>query len=205
MYVLLLLKKLGYKTLVVDPEPGYHPKTTEKTDTERLQGLIKIYENMGLKSINCLFTTAGFNILNHPEWYTEDMTGTVHVPTEDDLIEMVRDISGKIDTTRDTIIMVGDIDEMANKIKFTEKYFSPFSKILHKVPYIDMKDMAITENFMNVPVKFVRCMTDLPDIISYDDMNDLMASKNPCDNYEKNKERYEKNKERYDRLKKMYD
>jgi hypothetical protein len=99
--VLLILKKLGLKTLVVDPEPGYLPQTSSMSHKERLDGLIKLYEDFGLKKINCALRTGAFMMLN----YGDSVRGLREVS------ELGRN------TNQDVIVMVGNINEMCEKIE----------------------------------------------------------------------------------------
>jgi hypothetical protein len=50
---LLLLKKLGYDYIVLDPAPGFHPKTVRMTINDKVEGLVKIYEKWDMKKIMC--------------------------------------------------------------------------------------------------------------------------------------------------------
>ena len=58
LVVLKILHKLGIKYIVVDPEPGYHPSTICLNDKSRYEGLVSLYEKMGLKKIKCSINTA---------------------------------------------------------------------------------------------------------------------------------------------------
>lgn len=59
-YIIPYLKKIGITTILVDPEPGYHPCTTEKCEKDKLEGLINLYKEMGLKEIKCLYRIGGY-------------------------------------------------------------------------------------------------------------------------------------------------
>ena len=52
---LLLTKKLGYKYMVLDPAPGFHPNTFRYNDDEKLRGLVGLYKDMGFHEITCNF------------------------------------------------------------------------------------------------------------------------------------------------------
>jgi hypothetical protein len=68
-------KEAGFKLIVVDPEPGWHPKTTNMTDDERLDGLIKLYEQMGLKKIKCHLRTTAQSLMKNEPNYTNFVNG----------------------------------------------------------------------------------------------------------------------------------
>jgi len=101
--ILPILEKIGFKTIVVDPEPGFHPKTKGMTNAEKIAGLIKIYETMGLKKISCKIRKTIFAI---PE------------NTRDTPINTLRERAGLSTPAKfDQTVMIGDITQMINKFR----------------------------------------------------------------------------------------
>ncbi len=101
--ILPLLKRLGYETIIVDPAPGYHPGTVGKDDDQKFEGLVKLYETMGLKKILCKNTTEGMI-----------MRSTRGVD---------RDIIDYLDFLPPRFVMLGEISEMVKQLESGEGVF----------------------------------------------------------------------------------
>jgi len=171
--ILPLFKKLGIKTLVVDPEPGYHPKTTTKSDDERLEGLIKLYEKMGLKKVNCLYRTMA------------DMFVKSGMMTISD----IRTQMLKSDIRKDTIVMIGDVDEMVSKLPSVTAL--TFASLMPTKAGTEARE---TLKFMEVPIRFSEIHND---VLNQSQFDALKAT--PLLSY---KQKYLKYKSKYTNLKK---
>jgi hypothetical protein len=92
---------MGFSVILVDPEPGYHPKTIGKSDDEKLNCLIKVYEDFGLKRVMCQIPKAIVEV------YGEDVN----------IQDARKSIYGKhVPLAYDRTVMIGDIDEMLGNI-----------------------------------------------------------------------------------------
>ena len=143
--ILLLLRNMGYKTLVVDPEPGYHPATATDMSTasaiekardarKRKNGLVKLYTEMGLEQINCALVTGAFSViysdLENRGIYrltsaASDMgrDAISYLGLSDDAItKKIKDMREAYnhvrDNNKDVVVMIGDIGKMIQKIDF---------------------------------------------------------------------------------------
>ena len=180
IHILPYLKKIGIKTLIVDPEPGFHPNTIYKNSNERLEGLFGLYESMGLKRIKCYYRTSGMELIRN-NYLTQDND--------------IREASGMKNTTPefDTDVMIGSIDEMLDKFKWVNIPF--ISKILG----FFNTEIQETQNFMGVPFKF---STDVhKDYLTKEEVDKIKATSITLVGGSDYKQKYLKYKSKYLNLK----
>lgn len=133
IHILKILKKIGFNTIIVDPAPGFHPNTFEKNDAEKINGLIKLYEKIGLVEIGC---SARTSILEVDKIYSELIRDAIN-PIETDYLHKEEAYSRKqnikgalksrgLEVNEDNKykagVMIGDIDELLNKINDAESW-----------------------------------------------------------------------------------
>ncbi len=113
-HILPYLKKIGIEYLLVDPEPGYHPKQISKTEEKKREGLIELYESMGLKKIKCHYRVCG--LIGKQFGYT---------------CEQIRESSGNLaELSYDTTVMIGNVSEMVKKLNPIESTITDFAPFL---------------------------------------------------------------------------
>ena len=112
-YIIPYLKKIGIKTILVDPEPGYHPCTTEKCEEDKRNGLIKLYKEMGLKEIKCLYRIGGYISLE--TWGRE-------IITENDILGQSNNMEGK----KEILVMIGSVEDITSKLLDMKEETSSF-------------------------------------------------------------------------------
>jgi hypothetical protein len=188
LHILPYLQKIGIKFIIVDPEPGFHPNTTTMTYEERIVGLIKLYEKMGLKQINCLYRLGGFFAL---KFGLSDRN--------------VREQTGKCGLEKDTVVMIGDVDDMIKEIEkkksITTGLFGPFIKLVSD----DAKEL---DSFYDSNVPFKSYTSDnsremfignsLRSILTEKEVDEIKESQTDL----KYKQKYLKYKQKYLNLKK---
>lgn len=139
--ILPILKKMGFSVILVDPEPGYHPKTIGKSDDEKLNCLIKVYEDFGLKRVMCQIPKAIVEV------YGEDVN----------IQDARKSIYGKhVPLAYDRTIMIGDIDEMLGNIN---------GLIFNFFNMIGIEKTVAINNSKQVPLKFIADF-DFPDYLT---------------------------------------
>lgn len=174
------LQKIGIKTIVVDPEPGYHPKTLLKSQEEKIEGLIKLYEGMGLKKVNCLYRTSGMELLN----FMSDLD--------------IRQQIGKDNLDKDIIVMIGSVDEMMEKINTAKSIIS--NRFLGFIGSMISDEIRELKEFYeaNIPFKFYPDLGNLSSILTESTIDDLRKNEDL-----KFKQKYLKYKQKYLELKKL--
>ncbi len=177
MNILPLLKKVGFKTIIVDPEPGFHPGTVGKSDEEKLAGLINLYKSMGLVEIPCNFRTSALQMYNNAELYG------LNGDTPEDTIMNIRGLSNKPrNLDYDIPVMIGDIDVMINKINegrgILPYIISSLGSILPSfiINPSTVENIRTINEFDNVPKRFSEINDDYITVERY---NELKSSTPP--------------------------
>lgn len=141
IFILKLLRKRGMKTLIADPEPGYHPSTAKLRDDEKKKGLIEIYKGFGMTEIKCDATIMGMKLA-----YSKVMS----------IREVKIESNLDPDSEKSMTVMVGDIGEMMKKIEFARGFIGRFLERIG--PKLGQKGKKLsgqikeTYSFDNVPV-----------------------------------------------------
>jgi hypothetical protein len=142
--ILMDLDKAGFKLIIVDPEPGWHPKTINMSENERMDGLISLYKKLGLATIQCHSTTAARTAL-----LFDDMSS-------------IRQSMNKNNFDYDTPIMFGVIKNMLRTIQ--PNGFSGFLKSMIS------REVQKSEKFAQVK-NYVISNFDNSDVIDIDTMD----------------------------------
>ena len=172
--LLPIFLKMGIETIVVDPEPGFHPKTIGKSKEELESGLIALYEKMGLKKLGCRFRFAAFNLGlplqlgdSHVDQYR------VGLPKEKQGIPLY-----------DQIIMIGSVKDMVDKIKNNTGMLGKLAAAAGNF------DATTLFEFMKVPVKYDEKFKD-NDFLTKDEFTAIKANEaNMKNKYLKYKMKY---------------
>jgi hypothetical protein len=158
IHLLPYLKKIGFKIIIVDPAPGYHPNTEKITDDKkRLDGLIKLYESMGLHRINCYYVTTAYSSMG--QYGEADID--------------IRNQIGKNNLDYDHPVMIGSIDDMLDKMKWAR------IPIVSTILGFFNADIRETNEFMNVPFKFSSDVfssdVEPPDYLTEEKFNEIKS------------------------------
>lgn len=133
---ILMLKKMHYKYILVDPAPGFHPKTIGKSDDEKLRGLVKLYKAMGLHEIDCPMSV---DIASFAYTLNEAQKENAFDPDDPENIQNLKELVGMPDKIMP--VMIGDIDEMIKRIDWR----GLIGKICLLVPFLQKTSNTVKE------------------------------------------------------------
>ncbi len=190
VHILPYLKKIGITTIVVDPEPGFHPSTIGWTEERKLAGLIGLYTGMGLKEIKCLYTTSAliafdFDVLDNP-----------HLSPQQIDTKIREQLVKKRGYVYDYPIMIGSIDDMLTNYNIGT---SVIGRALSFIP-IAGQDVRDLQEFLRVPIKFNATVGSLNNLLTVRKM-DAVFNPSP-DIRHAYRQKYLKYKQKYLELKK---
>ena len=152
---LLLLKRMGYKTVVVDPEPGFHPRTVGRTPAQQRDGLVRLYQSIGLHPLQCSGTSIGLgNLLKFGEAPDRADVAALGIPPAP--------------------IMVGDIDTMINRIDWR----GILGGICQFIPGARGRQVSQCRQMLNVPAKVTADIGDMQDMYE-DEAFDILVDDLP--------------------------
>lgn len=161
---LLLLKRMGYETIIVDPEPGFHPATSGRTDVEKREGLVRLYKEFGLKEYKCKGTSIGVGLLLNM------------AQMDDSLFNLV---DGKISDPElsaygltNAPIMVGKIDTMINKIDWR----GIFGSICSILPIEIGSRIRQCRDVLSVPANVTSTVGDIDNEIKNEHFDELITN-----------------------------
>ncbi len=190
--ILPYLEKLGIKTLIVDPAPGFHPNTEGRDEKTKIAGLVKLYEGMGLHAINCYFPTSAKDSIDFIDG------------DENTKIRKIRAFVDKFDMKYDHPLMIGDVAEMLKKME------SVNSRVASIISWVS-SDVTETRNFLEVPFKFYARTSDENSLITAEKMGEMMRGPDlthrfrreiPATRQQIYRQKYLKYKQKYLELKK---
>jgi hypothetical protein len=142
-HILPYLRKIGIKTIVVDPAPGFLPETIHLTDEQRSEGLKNIYENMGLKEIKCYYGTIGMGL-------REAILGPDDNKEYDQAFREMNNMGQSLEY--DTTVMIGSIDDMLQKMDQATSIPASFAQYLPTSMVEHSQKIYDIRSFLNVPL-----------------------------------------------------
>lgn len=204
---LFMLKKMGYEIIIVDPEPGVHPKTIDVPFEERRKGLVKLYKDMGLYEIICPATAygmiykSGLGLQDEIKEFDEFHEFNDFDP---DLKKQMLDYNMNKMTNELSVlnqkvpVMIGIISDMIKQINPED--MGLVEKVCQNIFLTVNRDQ--NEKYqqcmdaIKVPIKIDTTLADIPNVVKHDE---FMTKYNKLQNYEL-KQSYIKNKQNYLKL-----
>jgi hypothetical protein len=175
IYSIKKMKEIGIKVIIVDPKPIWSLTSINKTEKDKYNEVIKLYEEIGLTQLNCYFLT--------------DSMKDLETETTPEVKKELRTKLGKNELIYDTTIMVGFIDDLYDQ-------FAPYiGDSLYPSLASTFSSRAYEANIIDAVPKYLIDDFEGKELFTKDEMVDLKKINEPVLDYSIEGKKAKENKE----------